>query len=63
MAHDSSKPSNRNWKKPETKPNDDESWKTAPSRETTSDDGHNAELAREHQREENAPGPKKPPAH
>lgn len=32
-----------------------EKWKTRPSTETTSDEGENARLAREHRAEENAP--------
>ena len=32
-----------------------EKWKTRPSTETTSDEGENARLAREHRAEENSP--------
>ncbi|HEX3904451.1 MAG TPA: hypothetical protein VH853_16555 [Polyangia bacterium] len=32
-----------------------EKWKTRPSTETTSDEGENARLARQHRAEENAP--------
>jgi hypothetical protein len=53
--------------KPEAPPNLDERWKTSHSTEVTSDQGHNARLARERKHEENAPlapppaGGKKPP--
>jgi hypothetical protein len=65
MAHDSSTPANRRLKKPESAPNRDEKWKTSPSTETTSDEGNNARLAEEHERQENSPArrstPKKRP--
>jgi hypothetical protein len=55
MAHNSSNPTNRKLRKPESSPTLDERWKTSPSTETTSDEGQNARLAERRKREENTP--------
>lgn len=54
MAHNSSTPSKRRLQKVESSPALDEKWKTSPSTEVTSDQAHNAEVARERKRSENA---------
>ena len=55
MAHSSSDPSRMNQQSPHEGRGDDESWKTRPSTETTSDEGTNARVARERKVAENAP--------
>lgn len=55
MAHKSSTPGNRRFRKAESSPAVDERWKTSPSTEVTSDQGNNARVERERKREENLP--------
>jgi hypothetical protein len=55
MAHNSSTPANRRLRKVESSPQLEERWKTSPSTEVTSDEGHNARVARERQSKENLP--------
>lgn len=56
MGHNSSDDSRMNEQAPHEGRGDDESWKTRPSTETTSDEGTNARVARERKVAENAPG-------
>ncbi len=55
MGHKSSDPRRMNSQSPHAGEADDESWKTRPSTETTSDEGVNARVARERKVAENAP--------
>ena len=55
MSDNDSKPSRMNSRPAHPGVSDDESWKTRPSGETTSDEGHNAEVERERKVAENAP--------
>jgi hypothetical protein len=60
MGHNSSDDSRMNKQTPHEGKADDESWKTRPSTETTSDEGVNAETARERKIAENAPAENAP---
>jgi hypothetical protein len=55
MGHKSSDNSRMNQQSPHVGRGDDESWKTRPSTETTSDEGLNARVERERKIAENAP--------
>jgi len=57
MGHNSSDDSRMNKQSPHEGRGDDESWKTRPSTETTSDEGTNARVARERKVAENTPAP------
>jgi hypothetical protein len=55
MAHNSSKPSDRNSKPAHPSVVDNEAWKVNPSAETNADEGLNAKTEKERKVEENAP--------
>lgn len=55
MAHESSTPRNRRLRKLEASPAVEDRWKTSPSTEVTSDEGHNARVERRRKSEENLP--------
>lgn len=55
MAHNSSKPSERNSQPAHPSATDNEAWKVNPSAETNADEGLNAKIEKERKVEENAP--------
>jgi hypothetical protein len=59
MGHKSSDPRRMNSQSPHAGRGDEEAWKTRPSTETTSDEGVNADVARERKVAENAPPPRR----